>query len=286
MIRSNRRTAEATVKITNRTANLAGCMAVLAGVLTASLAASGCDSSSAGSRSDATSSQAPREVPQPILDEKDSPFRVRLSWTMPDGAAVDGFEITRDDNVIVRLPGTATGYLDRDVLPRSVHTYSVQATSGDRHSQPVLVVARLSDPPLATARLEGYFDVRLKVTSSSGYGNNPPGTTTAGWHFKPLCPQGACDAIWVDNGAKSVHARATRHGARYHISASGYYFVTCNGAHATTSLDITFRVTKARVRGHEWIASRVQGTYQQSEAAQLGCGSSQANATVRGRAVS
>ena len=257
-------------------------IALLAGVITASLALSGCVGSSTAP---AASSQQPAEVPQPTLTEQDAPFRVRLSWTMPAGGAVDGFEVTRDGDVRARLPGTATGYVDHDVSPQSSYTYAVEAARGDRHSRPALVVARLSVPPLAAARLEGYFNVRLKVTSSSGYSNDLPGTSSAGWHFKPRCRHGACGALWSDNASKRLHARATRHGARYRISYRGFLFVSCSGAHATSALEITLRVTKARVRGHEWLASRVQGTFGTSEAEQLGCVASQMQAKVLGHAV-
>jgi hypothetical protein len=199
--------------------------------------------------------------------------------------SVDGFEVTRDGDVLARVPGTATGYVDHDVSPRSSYTYAVNAARGDRHSRPALVVARLSAPPLAAARLEGDFNIRLKVTSSSGYSNDVSGTSSAGWHFKPLCRHGACGAIWSDNLSKSVHTRVTRHGARYRISYHGFDFVTCSGAHATSALEITLRVTKARVRGREWLASRVQGSFDQSEAEQLGCAASQMNAKVLGHAI-
>jgi hypothetical protein len=76
-----------------------------------------------------------------------------------------------------------------------------------------------------------------------------------------------------------------RHGANYHLSYHGFYFITCSGAHATTNLDLTLRVTKARVTRGQWMASRVQGTLSQSEFEQLGCAASQATEHVLGRAI-
>jgi hypothetical protein len=57
----------------------------------------------------------------------------------------------------------------------------------------------------------------------------------------------------------------------------------CSGAHATSSLQIDLKVVRARALGGEWRATRVTGTIDQAEAAQLGCGSSQAELAVRAR---
>ena len=84
--------------------------------------------------------------------------------------------------------------------------------------------------------------------------------------------------------APSTHGRRDM-AHRYRISYRGFLFVSCSGAHATSALEITLRVTKARVRGHEWLASRVQGTFGTSEAEQLGCVASQMQAKVLGHAV-
>jgi hypothetical protein len=248
-----------------------------------SFGASGC-SSSTGSHSGHASSGAPPIVPQPVLEESDTPFRVRLSWTVPNGAKLDGFEISRDGQVVARLPATASRYVDRDVAARGHYVYSIEATIGSRRSQPAAAEATLPTPPLADARLTGNFDVRITISGASGYGNDVP-TFTAGWRFRPTCEAGACDVIWSDNASRSVHARASRHGGIYRISYHGFYFISCSGTHATSSLDITLHVTKARVRHGEWVASHVRGTYDQSEAEQLGCVASHASGRAAGHAV-
>lgn len=255
----------------------------LAVIIVMALALAGCSGSSAGAGSDAASSHARPEVPQPTLTVKASPFRVRLSWTMPAGADVDGFVVRRDGAEIADLTGTATRYEDKDVSPPGYHVYGVEATSGHRRSQAAMADARLAVPQLAAARLEGYFNIRLKVTSSSGYsGDLPKG---AGWHFRPKCRHGACEVIWSDDASRTVRARGARHGARYVISYSGYHFVSCSGAHSTSVVHITLRVTKARVHDGEWLASRVQGAMTQSEAEQLGCVASKVTAKVLGHAI-
>ena len=256
----------------------------ISGLVTASLVASGCVGSSAGSGSGgASATHTPAVPPMVTLKVKETPFRVTLKWSIPEGSAIDGIEITRDGAVRARLPATATRFADRDVAPRARYVYSVVTTNDADRSAPASASAQLPAPPLATARLSGYFDVRVKVVSQRGYGNDV-GTTTAGWHFKPMCRRGACDVIWADKGA-AAHARASRHGGTYQLSYHGFYFITCSGAHATTNLDIKLRVTKAHVRGGQWLASRVQGTLTQSEFEQLGCASSKATERVLGHAI-
>ena len=262
---------------------LAG-MSPLALIVVMALALAGCSGSSAGAGSDAASSQARPEVPRPTLTVDASPFLVRLSWTVPTGVHVDGFVVTRDGHEIALLTGTASRYDDKDVSPPGYHVYGVEATRGHQRSPAAMADARLAVPKLAAARLEGYFNIRLKVTSSSGYSGDLP--KSAGWHFRPKCRHGACDVIWSDNASHTGHAHgAARHGARYVISYSGYHFISCNGAHSTSVLHITLRVTKARVHDGEWLASRVEGTMTQSEAEQLGCVASQMTVKLLGHAI-
>jgi len=256
---------------------------VMSVLVTVSLVASGCAGSSAGTGSGGGSpNHTPATLPVVALKVRETPFRVTLKWAIPKASAVDGIEITRDGAVRARLPATATRFVDRDVTPRASYIYTVVTSHDGQRSAPTSASARLPKPPLATARLSGYFDIRLKVVSQSGYGNDIG--TSAGWHFKPVCLRGACDSIWADKAA-AAHARAARHGANYHLSYHGFYFITCSGAHATTNLDLTLRVTKARVTGGQWMASRVQGTLSQSELEQLGCAASQAIEHVLGRAI-
>ena len=79
---------------------------------------------------------------------------------------------------------------------------------GHQRSPAAMADARLAVPKLAAARLEGYFNIRLKVTSSSGYSGDLP--KSAGWHFRPKCRHGACDVIWSDNASHTGHAHGRR----------------------------------------------------------------------------
>src|SRR5205823_3563361 len=133
--------------------------------------------------SDAASSAERQDVPRPTLAVKASPFRVRLSWVVPAGAEVDGFVVTRDGDELALLAGTAREYIDQHVTPPGLHVYGVQATSGHRRSQLATADARLTLPRVAAARLDGYFNIRLTATSSSGYSGALP--KSAGWRFRP-----------------------------------------------------------------------------------------------------
>ena len=55
------------------------------------------------------------------------------------------------------------------------------------------------------------------------------------------------------------------------------------GAPATSVVTVDLKVDKARVIGDEWRATLLVGTLNHSEAAQLGCGYSEAELAVRAR---
>jgi hypothetical protein len=82
---------------------------------------------------------------------------------------------------------------------------------------------------------------------------------------------------------EDIHAHAERHGSSYHVTFNGWYYSTCNGAHATSTVGIKLRVTRGRVEDGRWLVSRLQGTFDKSEAAQLGCISSSESTKALGR---
>ena len=136
-------------------------------------------------------------------------------------------------------------------------------------------------PPLRSARLEGTFNVTTKVASQSGYGSFA--SSNFGWMFRPQCADGPCNVRWRDLHVKRLRAVLKRTGPRYQGGFTGQFFVECGGSPATSAVKLDLRVDKARVIDGEWRAARLVGTLDQSEAAQLGCGYSEAQLTVRAR---
>ena len=77
----------------------------------------------------------------------------------------------------------------------------------------------------------------------------------------------------------------TRAGTRYRGDFSGQFLIECAGSPVTSAVELDLQVERARPIDDEWRATHLVGTVDHSEAAQLGCGSSEAQLTVRARLV-
>jgi hypothetical protein len=131
------------------------------------------------------------------------------------------------------------------------------------------------------ARLAGPFTVRTRILAQSGYGTYV--APIFGWRFTPVCKDRACDVRWRDLHDRTIHGTLSRHGARYHGSYTGYFYMECSGAHVTSSLELRLRVVRARMLRGDWRAIRVVGSVRQRDGAQLGCHSSAARLAVHAR---
>lgn len=207
---------------------------------------------------------------------------VALTWTAPAGGPdIERYAIYRDGHWLTSLTGAETSYSDDGVLPGKEYSYEIEARAKETVAPRVSVSAETPVPSLRAARLAGFFNVKTRFRSQSGYGDYD--APTFGWRFTPKCKEGACDVRWNDLHTKRIHGKLERHGARYRGSYTGDFYMECSSAQVTTSLEIDLKVVKARALNGEWRATRVVGTIDQSEAAQLGCRSSAAELDVRAR---
>ena len=137
-------------------------------------------------------------------------------------------------------------------------------------------------PALRAARVEGTFNVSTRIASQTGYSSYTP--TNFGWRLpaavrrrplrRPLArPAREAPPGGTEANRRPLPRRATR----------DQFFIECGGSPATSVAELDLRVDKARVIDDEWRATRLVGTLVHSEAAQLGCGSSEARLTVRAR---
>jgi hypothetical protein len=217
--------------------------------------------------------------PEDVIAAADA-LSIAVSWATPSGEPeVDRYSVYRNGSFFRSIVAPATSFTDEDVAPGKTYTYEIEARAGELVSDRAAVEATVRTPPLRVARVQGTFNVRTKELSSSGYSDFAAGTM--GWQFRPRCGQGACDVRWNDLQRKSVRAVFKRDGARYEGNYTGFFFVRCGNARVTSSLTIRFKVDAARAMGAEWRATRLLGTLNQSEAAQLGCVSSRARLSIR-----
>lgn len=211
---------------------------------------------------------------------KSVPFGVVMTWSAPTGQAVQGYRIYREGVQIATVPSETTTYTDSNVKPGKSYTYEI-VTRGDGLVQSARVSAAVDVPvpPLASARLKGTFNAKMKTTSQSGYSGNL-GSFTLGWNFKPKCGEGSCDVTWKDLAYKEFKTALDRKGVNYSGSDSGTFFGTCSGAKGTSTLTLTIHVVKAKVIDGEWRATKLQGTVVESHASAFGCVSGGAHFTV------
>lgn len=147
-------------------------------------------------------------------------------------------------------------------------------------SEPATDEVRIKTPSLKEGRVEGDFGVTVKIVSQSGYSSFERGNY--GWHFTPKCRHGACDVAWRDVVTKNVHAVLKRKGKEYSGTYHGFFGITCGGTHSSSTVDVSFKVMKARALTSEWRATKLEGTVKNSEVSQFGCVSGSATVSVKG----
>ena len=92
--------------------------------------------------------------------------------------------------------------------------------------------------------------------------------------------------IWTDLTEKSLKATLDRRRDHYGGKDSGTFFATCGSTHVTSTITISFRVTKAKGEDGEWLATKIVGTVDHAAAAQLGCVPSSARLKITGTLLS
>lgn len=250
-------------------------------IVAAPLAFGGCDSGGGGG-TEGESTPTPKTVLPPVgFSATADGFSVRLSWSAdPDSAKIVEYEITRNGRTLTTSSGTSMSYTDTEVRPGKKYDYEIRSEGASATSEPVSDEVRIKTPSLADARLDGDFGVTVKIVSQSGYSSFQRGSY--GWHFKPKCRQGACDVVWRDVVLKNVHAVLKQKGKEYSGSYHGYFGVSCGGTHSSSTVDVAFKVAKARALAGEWRATKIEGTVENSEVSQFGCVSGSASVAVKG----
>jgi fibronectin type 3 domain-containing protein len=213
------------------------------------------------------------------------PLGVTLSWTA-SADAVQGYRVYRGESQIATVPPITTTYTDTAAQPGNTYTYGVVSRgSGPLESDPLSVVVEVPVPPLSKARLDGDFNVNVKVTSASGYTDYAK-KFKIGWEFTPRCSEGPCDVKWKDLSDKDFRATLKRSGATYKGSDSGPLNARCGDTVVTSKLEISFKVVKAKAIEGAWTATKIRGTIVQTEKAQLGCVSTRLDQAIMGTRLS
>ena len=216
------------------------------------------------------------------LKAKPGAFQVRLFWKHADGDAPETFRIFRNGDMVGQVGGSDRSYLDTSAAPETRYTYTVDGIAQDGSLSPKAVVhTKTTGAPLGMARLQGVFNIKLHITSSSGVsGMND--NTTAGWRFTPDCSGGPCATAFRDIHWAQMQADLKQDGASYSGDFTVSGALTCQGTNTTSSMHLSVHVTDARTLKDEWRATKIEGTMTLSDAAQFGCSTASITYSVAG----
>lgn len=134
---------------------------------------------------------------------------------------------------------------------------------GSRQSAPTATLARKTlTPPASAARLQGSWDVTVKVVSSGGGTLKVGEKMTYSWAFKPTCPTGPCPVVVSGFiGGHAFKATLTRSGALYtgttraHITHCGLL----GGTDVRNTVTLRITVKKGVTDNRAWAARSLAG---------------------------
>ena len=215
---------------------------------------------------------------------------ISFRWSPPTGPLPDKYLILSDGKVIASVAGTATSYKRVGLTPAARYRYRLMAVRDGKRSPLSAVVAMSTlTPPIAYARLQGSWIVRLTYTRRISIRGARHGTLF--WQAVPACAAGACDvSILVQADRHSFTASLIRAGAVYrgHVVVN---FLPCGkGANSIpdpATLTFRIRVTAAAGKHQWWAATSLAGTMTENSSYVSNgasyCPASTAKATLSGR---
>jgi hypothetical protein len=239
------------------------------------IATSSGDDESAASPTTSASSSAPVDVlpgPPGDLKAEAGAFRVVLTWTPSAGDTTSGYTVYRDGKSLGITGPDSHRFVDDKALPSSSYHYVVKAYAGDAATESsgasATVKTKTASPALA--RLQGLFEVKLKVASSYGVSGVGHGGTGA-WRFTPICKEGPCSVKFGDLNGPTPNMILHQKAAVYDGEISGPAGIKCGGVESTGRFHAHLTVDHPAVVAGHWRVTQVSGTLTLSSSAQLGC---------------
>jgi hypothetical protein len=212
--------------------------------------------------------EAPPEAPARIRAHATTD-EITIRWTRASDPDIR-YQVLRNGAVLVEAQ-RPTRFSDRDVAPLGSYIYEVRAVGDDgATSASARTVVNVPKPEPATARVEGYFTVKLHERSAHGFRALMP-ERTAEFIFEPTCLLGRCSTRWTYVEHPGVASTASFRGGAYEARTSGQLDIPCGTSLPVTSLTISFRVTRGAVDGGEWVADRLEGSLREDTSPQFGC---------------
>ncbi len=169
--------------------------------------------------------------------------------------------VRRDGNDRATVPADTLSFKDSALSPLTQASYTVVAVTQGRTSDPTpaLQVTTLA-PAISEARLEGDWEVALKVTKNSGTRLKLGDTTVEPWTFAPKCSTGPCPANLSGTIAgQPFTVTMARAGAVYKGSTTAH-IARCGSTDTVNKITVVVKVTDGGVSGGDWAAADWTGT--------------------------
>jgi hypothetical protein len=208
-------------------------------------------------------------IDQPSWKADPKGWKVTLSWDTPAGFEVDHYQVARDGRMVADDVSHTT-YTDADAEPGTTYRYAVKAVDASgTTTQPASAAVQTGRPPLADARLEGRFVMKLHITSQSGLRSGAHGGGIV-FVFSPTCHSGPCNVVWSLQGS-SGSGTLIRNDATYGGTVHAPFFVrSCRGGAINETLVFHLRVGAGEASRGGWRASKIEGTLDETAPA-FGC---------------
>jgi hypothetical protein len=196
-------------------------------------------------------------------------WALTLAWEAPSDFEVDHYEVMRDGRAVAK-DVSQTRYGDHDAEPATTYRYSVVGFDAEgNHTGSATATVDTGSPPVADARLEGRFGMKMHITSQTGLTSGASGGGLV-FLYDPRCGSGPCDVTWTRQGS-SVGGTLARDGAAYRGTVYAPLLVhSCHGGTLNETLVFATRVTQGAVVHGEWRATKIEGTLEESAPAS-GC---------------
>lgn len=188
---------------------------------------------------------------------------VTIGWQQGSSKVPTLYRVYRNGARISSVSGTTLQFRDVGLRPSTAYSYEVSAyTSGKESSRTPALAVTTNAASLASARLLGQYDVRMRVTSEYGYTNIARGDTdNLDWWFTQRAAggTGVNGESWAGDGWTMPLTHSGRSYAGHTTESLSRCFVTS----VNTSVRLALRVTAANVVGSRWTATRFTGTLTQ-----------------------
>ena len=258
-----------------RTVVLIVAIVVVLFVAAAAVIATSSGDEPAASPTASASSSAPVDVlpgPPGDLKVQAGAFRVVLTWAPSTGDTISGYTVYRDGKSLGITGADSHRFVDDQALPSSSYHYVVKAYAGDaaNESSGASATVKTKTGSPALARLQGLFEMKLKVGSSFGVSGVGHGGTGA-WRFTPICREGPCNVKLADLNGPTPNMVLHQSAAVYDGEITGPSGIKCGGVESTGRFHLHLTVQHPAVVAGHWRVTQVSGTLTLSSSAQLGC---------------